>query len=173
MQVDWSPRYCAVWFFLFFAVNPITGFSMDSIQFQNDGSLLVQDSSGKAGDSVIQGTPRQSIQLGGQSCHVSYGINSAGKTTVLVSLPAQAKEAAVFRVGDKQVTLPPKSALRIVLGEKYRMEKMDGNPPDSVMFSAGGTVPGASSATAPEKSPALEAAGSPALTTMPPRAAIP
>ena len=96
--------------------------------------MVVFDSKGSIADFVKQGTPRQSIQIGGQSCHVSYGFNSAGKKTILVSVPSSATGPAVFELGENQITIPPKSALRITLGSGNKIEKMDSNPAETVRF---------------------------------------
>jgi len=105
-----------------------------NLSFQDDGSLVVFDAKGGVAEFVKQGTPRQSIQLDGQSCNVSYGFNSAGKQTVLVSLPASATTPVIFLLGDSQVTIPPKSGLRIALNEFNKIEKMDGAPAGTVQF---------------------------------------
>lgn len=116
-----------------------------SVSVQNDGSLVVTDSSGSVSDFVKEGTPRQSVQVGNQSCNVSYGLNSAGKKTILLAASADITAPVVFVLGENQVTIPPKSALRITLGSQNKVERLDGNPPDSVRFS-------------PLNSPALAAA---------------
>jgi opacity protein-like surface antigen len=105
-----------------------------NLSLQEDGSLVVFDAKGGVAEFVKQGTPRQAIQLDGQSCNVSYGFNSAGKQTVLVSLPASATTPVVFLLGDSQVTIPPKSGLRIALNESHKIEKMDGTPAGTVQF---------------------------------------
>ena len=105
-----------------------------NLSLQEDGSLVVFDAKGGVAEFVKQGTPRQAIQLDGQSCNVSYGFNSAGKQTVLVSLPASATTPVVFLLGDSQVTIPPKSGLRIALNEFHKIEKMDGAPAGTVQF---------------------------------------
>ena len=105
-----------------------------NLSLQDDGSLVVYDAKGGVAEFVKQGTPRQAIQLDGQSCNVSYGFNSAGKQTVLVSLPASATTPVVFLLGDSQVTIPPKSGLRIALNESHKIEKMDGAPAGTVQF---------------------------------------
>jgi len=104
------------------------------VSLQEDGSLVVIDAKGSVAEFVKQGTPRQSVQIEGQTCNVSYGFNSAGKKTVLLSVPASATASVVFNLGDSQVTVPPKSALRITLGAANEIEKMDGNPAESVRF---------------------------------------
>jgi opacity protein-like surface antigen len=105
-----------------------------NLSLQEDGSLVVFDAKGGVAEFVKQGTPRQAIQLDGQSCNVSYGFNSSGKQTVLVSLPASATTPVVFLLGDSQVTIPPKSGLRIALNESHKIEKMDGAPAGTVQF---------------------------------------
>jgi len=111
-----------------------TGDAPTNLSLQEDGSLVVFDAKGGVAEFVKQGTPRQAIQLDGQSCNVSYGFNSAGKKTVLVSLPASATTPVVFILGDSQVTIPPKSGLRIALNEAHKIEKMDGAPAGTVQF---------------------------------------
>jgi len=111
-----------------------TGNAPTNLSLQEDGSLVVFDAKGGVAEFVKQGTPRQAIQLDGQSCNVSYGFNSAGKQTVLVSLPAFATTPVVFLLGDSQVTIPPKSGLRIALNEAHKIEKMDGTPAGTVQF---------------------------------------
>ena len=110
------------------------GSAPTNLSLQEDGSLVVFDAKGGVAEFVKQGTPRQAIQLDGQSCNVSYGFNSAGKQTVLVSLPASATTPVVFLLGDSQVTIPPKSGLRIALNESHKIEKMDGAPAGTVQF---------------------------------------
>jgi len=56
-----------------------TGNAPTNLSLQEDGSLVVFDAKGGVAEFVKQGTPRQAIQLDGQSCNVSYGFNSAGK----------------------------------------------------------------------------------------------
>lgn len=111
-----------------------TGNAPTNLSLQEDGSLVVYDAKGGVAEFVKQGTPRQAIQLDGQSCNVSYGFNSAGKKTILVSLPASATTPVVFLFGDSQVTIPPKSGLRIALNESHKIEKMDGTPAGTVQF---------------------------------------
>jgi opacity protein-like surface antigen len=104
------------------------------VSLQDDGSFVVSDGQGAIAEFVKQGTPRQSIEIDGQNCNVSYGLNSAGKKTILVSVPASASSPVVFDLGENRVTIPPKSALRITLGAENRMEKMDSNPAETVRF---------------------------------------
>ena len=106
----------------------------DLVTFQEDGSLVVMDTKGTITDLVKQGTPRQSVEIDGQNCNVSYGFNSAGKKTILLAVPTGAPAPVVFNLGENQVTIPPKSALRITLGTGDRIEKMDGNPAETVRF---------------------------------------
>jgi len=106
----------------------------DLVTFQEDGSLVVMDTKGTITDLVKQGTPRQSVEIDGQNCNVSYGFNSAGKKTILLAVPTGAPAHVVFNLGENQVTIPPKSALRITLGTGDRIEKMDGNPAETVRF---------------------------------------
>jgi opacity protein-like surface antigen len=40
----------------------------------------------------------------------------------------------IFLLGDSQVTIPPKSGLRIALNESHKIEKMDGAPAGTVQF---------------------------------------
>jgi len=132
MRRNWNSTF---WVFVILAFG-IPTFSRSSplISLQDDGSLVVADSKGSISDFVKQGTPRQSIQIGGQSCNVSYGFNSAGKKTVLMSVPAAATAPVVFTLGGNEITIPSKSALRMTLGPDNRIEKMDGNPTDTVRF---------------------------------------
>ncbi len=95
-----------------------------NLSMQEDGSLVVFDAKGGVAEFVKQGTPRQSIQLDGQACNVSYGFNSAGKQTILVSLPPSATGPVVFLLGESQITIPTKAALRITLNESHKIEKM-------------------------------------------------
>lgn len=125
--------------------------------------MVVSDSKGSIVDFVKQGTPRQSVQIGNQGCNVSYGFNSAGKKTILLSVPASALTPAIFLLGENQITLPAKAALRITLGPDNRIEKMDGNPGEAVRFEAvssgapppavGSPVTSPSSATLPSAKP--------------------
>ena len=121
-----------------FFLLPLFGHSASkpstNISLQEDGSLVVYDATGGIAEFVKQGTPRQSIQLDGQNCNVSYGFNSAGKKTILVSLPPAASSPSIFNLGDSQVTMPPKSSLRITLSDSNRLEKLEGTPAGSVTF---------------------------------------
>jgi opacity protein-like surface antigen len=125
-----------------------------NISLQEDGSLVVYDATGGIAEFVKQGTPRQSIQLDGQNCNVSYGFNSAGKKTILVSLPPAASSPSIFNLSDSQVTMPPKSSLRITLSDSNRLEKLEGTPAGSVTFAKiSQTTP---AALPTEKSPSPE-----------------
>ena len=138
-----------VWLFIFLATLPMAyGSPPPLVSLQDDGSFVIADSKGAIADFVKQGTPRQSVEIGEQNCNVSYGFNSAGKKTILVSVPAVATAPVIFDLGDNRVTIPPKSALRITLGTDNRVEKMDGNPAETVRFE---TIP--SALPAPENFP--------------------
>jgi len=147
--------YCVLCAFVLF---PLFGHTSPkpstNISLQEDGSLVVYDATGGIAEFVKQGTPRQSIQLDGQNCNVSYGFNSAGKKTILVSLPPAANSPSIFNIGDSQVTIPPKSSLRITLSEFNRLEKLEGTPAGSVTFTK---IPQSIPASLPmEKSPSPE-----------------
>jgi len=133
MRRGLNSTYWALWAFLLLA-SSVYSTSNTLTSLQEDGSLVVFDSKGSIADFVKQGTPRQSIQIGGQNCNVSYGFNSAGKKTILVSVPTSATGPAVFELGKNQITIPPKSALRITLGSGNKIEKMDSNPAETVHF---------------------------------------
>ena len=92
------------------------------VSLQEDGSLVISDPKGSINDFVKQGTPRQSVEIGGQNCNVSYGFNSAGNKTILVSVPALATAQVVFDLGKNRVTIPPKSALRVTLAANNQIE---------------------------------------------------
>ena len=127
--------YCVLWAFVLFPLIGHTATKVSTnISLQEDGSLVVYDATGGIAEFVKQGTPRQSIQLDGQNCNVSYGFNSAGKKTILVSLPPGANSPSIFNLGDSQVTIPPKSSLRITLSDSNRLEKLEGTPAGSVNF---------------------------------------
>ena len=150
-----TPIYCVLFAFILF---PLFGHTASkpstNISLQEDGSLVVYDATGGIAEFVKQGTPRQSIQLDGQNCNVSYGFNSAGKKTILVSLPPAASSPSIFNLGDSQVTMPPKSSLRITLSDSNRLEKLEGTPAGSVTFSK---IPQSTPAALPtEKSPSPE-----------------
>jgi len=147
--------YCVLWAFV---LLPLIGHTATkpstNISLQEDGSLVVYDATGGIAEFVKQGTPRQSIQLDGQNCNVSYGFNSAGKKTILVSLPPTASSPSIFNLGDSQVTMPPKSSLRITLTDSNRLEKFEGTPAGSVTFTK---IPQSIPAGLPvEKSPSPE-----------------
>ena len=104
------------------------------VSLQEDGSLVISDPKGSITDFVKQGTPRQSVEIGGQNCNVSYGFNSAGNKTILVSVPALATAQVVFDLGKNRVTIPPKSALRVTLAANNQIERLDSNPAETVRF---------------------------------------
>ena len=127
--------YCVLSAFVLFPLfGHTTPKPSTNISLQEDGSLVVYDATGGIAEFVKQGTPRQSIQLDGQNCNVSYGFNSAGKKTILVSLPPAANSPSIFNLSDSQVTIPPKSSLRITLSDSNRLEKLEGTPAGSVTF---------------------------------------
>jgi hypothetical protein len=96
MRTGWNSTSW-VWLLIFLATLPIAyGSPPPMVSLQDDGSLVIADSKGAIADFVKQGTPRQSIDIDGQSCHVSYGMNSAGKKTILLSVPASASSPVVF-----------------------------------------------------------------------------
>jgi len=105
-----------------------------TLYLQDDGSLVVFDAKGGVAEFVKQGTPRQSIQLDGQACNVSFGFSSSGKQTILLSVPPAAPSPVHFLLGESQITIPPKSGLRITLNESHQIEKMDGAPTGTVQF---------------------------------------
>ena len=134
MQRGWNSTSW-VWILVFLHAYPVAFASPPPlVSLQEDGSFVVSDAKGSIADFVKQGTPRQSIDIGGQYCNVSYGFNSACKKTILVSVPAAATSPVTFDLGENRVTIPPKSALRITLGADQRVEKMDGNPAETVRF---------------------------------------
>ena len=135
MRFSWNPIACVACF-ISFSCHALPASDPFLINLQEDGSLVVFDPAGGIADFVKQGTPRQSIKLSGQNANVSYGFNSAGKKTVLISLPGTATGPAVFVYNETQIHLPPKSTLRFTLSPENRVEKMDGNPTDSVTFQA-------------------------------------
>ena len=120
-----------------------------SVSLQEYGSLIITDAKGSIADFVKEGTPRQSVEIAGQNVNVSYGFNSAGKKTVLLSVPAAAAGPVVFSMGERRITIPPKSALRITLGPDNRVEKMDGNPAETVRFETISSSPPAPSFSPP------------------------
>jgi opacity protein-like surface antigen len=135
MQHRHRTTYCILALLFAFLSHGLTeGNPPTNLSLQEDGSFVVFDAKGGVADFVKQGTPRQAILLDGQSCNVSYGFNSTGKQTVLVSLPASATTPVTFLLGDTQVTIPPKSGLRIALNESHKIEKMDGAPAGTVQF---------------------------------------
>lgn len=129
--------------------------SPSAISIQSDGSLVFFDSSGGVTDLVKQGTPRQAVNCDGQSLNVSYGSNSAGKKTILVSLPKTSTAPAVFTLSDMNVSVPPGSALRITLNAANQPDRMEGAPAGSVTMSKGSissNVKSEDSSTRPETS---------------------
>ena len=116
-----------------------------TLSLQADGSLVVFDAKGGVAEFVKQGTPRQSIQLDGQACNVSFGFNSSGKQTILVSLPPAASAPIRFILNESQITIPPKSGLRITLNESHKLEKMDGAPAGTVQFQNISSLPSSTS----------------------------
>jgi len=181
MRRDWNSTSWVLCLVLGLALSQEIGRSSPILSLQEDGSLVVSDAKGSISDFVKQGTPRQSIQIGGQSCNVSYGFNSAGKKTILVSVPSSASSPIVFELGDNEVTIPAKSALRLVLGADNRLEKMDANPAETVRFTP---IPSPQSSFAPapptmptrKSSAPLETAprssSAPSLETLPPPAPV-
>jgi opacity protein-like surface antigen len=107
--------------------------------------LVVFDAKGGVAEFVKQGTPRQSIQVDGQACNVSFGFNSSGKQTILVSLPPAASAPIRFILNESQITIPPKSGLRITLNESHKLEKMDGAPAGTVQFQNISSLPSSTS----------------------------
>ena len=106
-----------------------------SISIQPDGSIVFFNSAGGVEDLVKQGTPRQAVNCAGQSVNVSYGFNSSGKKTILVSLPKTSTSAVDFTLSDMNVSIPPGSALRITLNTANQPERMEGAPAGSVTMS--------------------------------------
>jgi len=162
MQVVWTTTCWAILCSFLFLTGGSTAFSTTPVSLQEDGSLVVFDTKGLVADLVRQGTPRQSVQIGGQTCNVNYGFNSAGKKTLLISVPATSTEAVVFDLNEKRITIPPKSALRLVLTQENKIEKMDGNPAGTVVF-----APADSSAQISKTSPPPPPAPVPAATPPP------
>ncbi|MCX6947159.1 MAG: hypothetical protein NTU87_04770, partial [Verrucomicrobia bacterium] len=116
-----------------------------TLSLQADGSLVVFDAKGGVAEFVKQGTPRQSIQIDGQACNVSFGFNSSGKQTILVSLPPAASAPVRFILNESQISIPPKSGLRITLNESHKLEKMDGAPAGTVQFQNISSLPSSAS----------------------------
>lgn len=130
----WNP-ICWVSCLLVFSLNSRTwATELPSVSIQENGALVIMEPSGKIEDFVKEGTPRQAIKIDGQTCTVSYGFNSAGKKTILLGVPADATASVVFKLLENQVIIPPKSALRITLGAGEKIEKLDGNPAETVRF---------------------------------------
>jgi opacity protein-like surface antigen len=135
MRIGHGTTYCILATLLFLSSVGWSGSSVPTqLSLQDDGSLVVFDTKGGVAEFVKQGTPRQSIQLDGQSCNISFGFNSAGKQTILVSLPNSATSPVIFLIGESEVTIPPKSGLRITLNEFHKIDKMDGAPAGTVRF---------------------------------------
>jgi len=134
MPNAWKPTAWIAVFCFVTGLLTVRGQAYDEASIQADGSFSVRASAGSGSELVPRGTPRQSIQLGGKSCDVSYGINSGGKQTLLVSLPGTASAPAVFSLNNMRVSIPPNRVLRITLNGENKIEKMDGNPPESVEF---------------------------------------
>ena len=149
-----------------------------TLSLQADGSLVVFDAKGGVAEFVKQGTPRQSIQIDGQACNVSFGFNSSGKQTILVSLPPAASAPVRFILNESQITIPPKSGLRITLNESHKLEKMDGAPAGTVQFqnisslpssaSQANTPPPTQSSPTPIPAPTEVVSPSPSLPSSPP-----
>ena len=149
-----------------------------TLSLQADGSLVVFDAKGGVAEFVKQGTPRQSIQIDGQACNVSFGFNSSGKQTILVSLPPAASAPVRFILNESQITIPPKSGLRITLNESHKLEKMDGAPVGTVQFqnisslpssaSQANTPPPTQSSPTPIPAPTEVVSPSPSLPSSPP-----
>jgi len=104
------------------------------ISLQADGSLVVYDPKGSVADLVKQGTPRQSINCGGQSANVSYGFNSAGKKTILLSVAKNSTLPAELIFEDDYIQVPPGSSLRLTLNSSNQAEKVDGSPAGTVVI---------------------------------------
>lgn len=135
MRTGHGTTYCILATLLFMSSLVWSSSSVPThLSLQDDGSLVVLDAKGGVAEFVNQGTPRQSIQLDGQPCNVSFGFNAAGKQTILVSLPNNATSPVVFLIGESEITIPPKSGLRITLNESHKIEKMDGAPAGTVRF---------------------------------------
>lgn len=104
------------------------------IRLQSDGSLSFLNSSEARTDEVKQGTPRQAVNCGGQTMNISYGFNSLGKKTILLSLPKSSPTATEFILSDRHVSLSPGSSLRMTLNENNQLERMDGTPVSMVII---------------------------------------
>ena len=157
MRKPWNPTnwvFALLWIFFASLAHPAP---IPVLTLQEDGSLLLLDSKGGIEDFVKQGTPRQSVEIAGQNCNVNYGFNSAGKKTVLIGVPASATAPVVFDLGENRVTIPVKSALRLTLGTDNRIEKMDGNPAESVTFQSIQGLGAKSPPSPPAESPEIPA----------------
>lgn len=157
MPKAWSPTYWVVFVALVLPIQRGLGIESTRLSLQEDGSLVVANAAGSISDFVKQGTPRQSIQIGAQSCNVSYGFSSSGKKTILLTPPPTASVPLVFQLAENQITVPPKSALRVTLENGNQIEKMDGNPVNTVQFL---TLSGSTSSS-PTASPAEPTQSSP------------
>ncbi|NDE84581.1 MAG: hypothetical protein EB056_00875 [Verrucomicrobia bacterium] len=121
---------------------------LSSIAIQSDGSLVFFDSNGGVADLVKQGTPRQSANCGGQSLNVSYGSNSSGEKTILISLPKTSTSPADFTLSGMNISIPPGSALRITLNTSNQPERMEGAPTGTVTMSNSSANPDQKSSAA-------------------------
>lgn len=141
MGIRFDPTRSALWL-LFSVVTYGLGASPPPTLFlQKDGSLMVLDSKGQVLDFVKKGSPRQAIRLGEQTAQVGYGVNSAGKTTILVSLPSDSRNSEEFTIAGNQIELPPKASLRLVLADDFSLEKMDGTPAGTVKIRKASDLP--------------------------------
>lgn len=138
MRMSRYPTYRAC-YWLVLACSSILQADPCQISLQADGSLVVYDSKGSIADLVKQGTPRQSINCSGQSANVSYGFNSSGKKTILLSLAKNSVQPVEFMLGDDDILVPPGSSLRLTLDNSNQAEKIDGSPPGTVVITK--TVP--------------------------------
>jgi len=134
MRKGWHTTCWACGFLILFSYPTAFASPPPVVALQDDGSLVISDSKGAIAEFVKQGTPRQSVEIGARNCNVSYGFNSAGKKTILVTVPRAETTPVVFDLGQNRITIPPGSALRMTLGADHRVEKMDGNPQESVTF---------------------------------------
>jgi len=161
MRIWLNPSSCGLALLVFTLCHALGEKNPAKLFLQQDGSLMVMDSKGQVADFVKMGTPRQAMRLAGQVANVGYGINSAGKTTILIGLPGDSPGPAIFELDGNRISLPPKSALRLVLSSGQDVEKMDGTPSGTV------TIEKISDAPTPPPSPP------PALTALADPAAIP
>lgn len=141
MRIWLDPTHSAL-LLLFSVVTYGLGASPPPTLFlQKDGSLMVLDSKGQVLDFVKKGSPRQAIRLAEQTAQVGYGVNSAGKTTILVSLLSDSRNSAIFTIAGNQIELPPKSSLRLVLADDFSLKKMDGTPEGTVQIRKASDLP--------------------------------